>query len=104
MPEKEEDINDYGICVKCQHFQLVKFKGANKFKKDCSEVEIKNTPAIKSCSKFFDRKWTNLSMLCDIAWNIDPKKKESIGFLPPDPIKSKPLHDPITGYEFYERL
>ncbi|MEK6879663.1 MAG: hypothetical protein AABY22_08660 [Nanoarchaeota archaeon] len=79
---KDISYDDFGICISCSNFRLLKFKGHNRYKKDCREVDIENTPPVSECKFYFKKSWQRLDDLREVAWELDTHKKESIGFKP----------------------
>ena len=98
MSKPDVDI-DFGLCSTCSHFKLLTFKGSGRFKRDCSEVELNGTPlTVSHCKLYFNRSWTKLTDLEEIAWNLDAHRKSQIGFKPPDPLKERAINDPFNRW------
>ena len=94
------DDNDFGLCGNCIFHKTTKFYGKNKSFRSCNKLDIQLNGPVEKCSYFFDIKYTRLDDFKEIAWELDMRKKEKIGFTPPVPGREKRyLEDPLTSYK-----
>jgi len=98
--EKSRDrITGYGLCTECINFICIENDFGDAIVK-CDWFELKfgggvitkNKPVTK-CSKFWDKKFTKIRDLEPIAYIIDIKPNEPIGFLKPTYVKRWETYD-----------
>ena len=92
-------ITGYGLCSNCIHFICVENDFGDAIVK-CDWYELtfrggrisKNKPVTK-CTKFWDKKYAKIRDLEAMAYIIDIKPNEPIGFLKPSYIKRWETYD-----------